>query len=152
MSTLSTEAANFSWLLGNFVKSVPGVEHTLVVSADGLLMAMSDELDRTQGDQLAAIVSGLSSLTRGAARQLGGGQVRQAIVEMDQLFLFTTSISDGSVLAVVADATCDVGMVGYEMTLLVSRAEATMTPQLVSEMRSRLPLGASVARPVGVQG
>ena len=128
MTTLSTEAANFSWLLGNFVKSVPGVQHTLVVSADGLLMAMSDELDRTQGDQLAAIVSGLSSLTRGAARQLDAGEVRQSIVEMDQLFLFTTSISDGSVLAVAADATCDVGLVGYEMTLLVSRAEATMTP------------------------
>lgn len=144
MTTLSTEAANFSWLLGNFVKSVPGVQHTLVVSADGLLMSMSDELDRTQGDQLAAIVSGLSSLTRGAARQLSAGEVRQSIVEMDNLFLFTTSISDGSVLAVVADATCDVGMVGYEMTLLVSRAETTMTPALVSEMRSRLPLsGAS---------
>lgn len=153
MSTLSTEAANFSWLLGNFVKSVPGVRHTLVVSADGLLMAMSDELDRVQGDQLSAIVSGLSSLTRGAARQLGGGQVRQSIVEMDELFLFTTSISDGSVLAVVADAGCDVGMVGYEMTLLVSRAEATMTPQLISEMRARLPLGAAPGgQPVGVQG
>jgi uncharacterized protein len=154
VSTLSTEAANFSWLLGNFVKSVPGVQHTLVVSADGLLMAMSDELDRTQGDQLSAIVSGLSSLTRGAARQLAAGEVRQSIVEMDHLFLFTTSISDGSVLAVAADATCDVGMVGYEMTLLVTRAEATMTPQLVSEMRSRLPLGASVAsglRPVGAE-
>ena len=141
MSTLSTEAANFSWLLGNFVKSVPGVQHTLVVSADGLLMAMSDEIDRTQGDQLAAIVSGLSSLTRGAARQLDAGEVRQSIVEMDHLFLFTTSISDGSVLAVAADATCDVGLVGYEMTLFVSRAEATMTPALVSEMRARLPVG-----------
>ncbi|HEU4912393.1 MAG TPA: roadblock/LC7 domain-containing protein, partial [Actinomycetes bacterium] len=149
------EAANFSWLLGNFVKSVPGVQHTLVVSADGLLMAMSAELDRTQGDQLAAIVSGLSSLTRGAARQLGAGEVRQSIVEMDQLFLFTTSISDGSVLAVAADATCDVGLVGYEMTLLVSRAEATMTPQLVSEMRSRLRVDPAPARPVqtvGVEG
>ena len=152
MSTLSTEARDFSWLLDNFAKSVPGVQHTLVVSADGLLMAMSDDVDRVQGDQLAAIVSGLSSLTRGAARQLGGGQVRQSIVEMDQLFLFTTSINDGSVLAVAADATCDVGMVGYEMTLLVTRAEATMTPQLVSEMRAHLPLGASVSRPVGVQG
>ncbi|MDQ1602741.1 MAG: uncharacterized protein QOE01_586 [Actinomycetota bacterium] len=141
MTTLSTEAANFSWLLGNFVKSVPGVRHTLVVSADGLLMAMSDELDRTQGDQLAAIVSGLASLTRGAARQLDAGEVRQAVVEMDDLFLFTTSISDGSVLAVAADAACDVGMVGYEMTLLVSRAETTMTPALVTEMRSRLPVG-----------
>jgi uncharacterized protein len=141
VTTLSTEAANFSWLLGNFVKSVPGVRHTLVVSADGLLMAMSDELDRTQGDQLAAIVSGLASLTRGAARQLDAGEVRQAVVEMDDLFLFTTSISDGSVLAVAADAACDVGMVGYEMTLLVSRAETTMTPALVTEMRSRLPVG-----------
>jgi uncharacterized protein len=150
VTTLSTEAANFSWLLGNFVKSVPGVRHTLVVSADGLLMAMSEELDRTQGDQLAAIVSGLSSLTRGAARQLSAGEVRQMIVEMDDLFLFATSVSDGSVLAVAADSSCDVGLVGYEMTLLVSRAEQTMTPQLVSEMRSRLPM--SGPSRVGVAG
>ncbi|MDP9417532.1 MAG: roadblock/LC7 domain-containing protein [Actinomycetota bacterium] len=141
MTTLSTEAANFNWLLANFVTNVPGVRHTLVVSADGLLMAMSDQLDRTSGDQLSAIVSGLASLTRGASRQLGGGSVRQAVVEMDELFLFTTSVSDGSVLAVVADVTCDVGLVGYEMTLLVSRAEPTMTPQLVAEMRAALPVG-----------
>src|SRR3954465_5705639 len=151
VTTLSTEAANFSWLLGNFVKSVPGVQHTLVVSADGLLMAMSDELDRTQGDQLSAIVSGLASLTRGAARQVAAGDVRQSIVEIDRMFLFTTSISDGSVLAVAADATCDVGLVGYEMTLLVTRAEATMPPQLVSEMRSHLSVG-GVPRPVGAEG
>lgn len=151
MTALSTEAADFSWLLGNFVKKVPGVRHTLVVSADGLLMAMSDQLDRTQGDQLAAIVSGLHSLTRGAARQLQAGEVRQSIVEMDHLFLFTTSISDGSVLTVAADATCDVGLVGYEMTMLVTRAEATMTPQLVTEMRNQLPVN-GVTRPVGVAG
>jgi predicted regulator of Ras-like GTPase activity (Roadblock/LC7/MglB family) len=146
VTTLSTEAANFNWLLANFVKNVPGVRHTIVVSADGLLMAISEELGRTSGDTLAAIVSGLASLTRGAARQLGSTGVRQAVVEMDDLFLFTTSISDGSVLAVVATASCDVGLVGYEMTLLVNRAEATMTPQLVSEMRARLPF-ASAGRP-----
>lgn len=140
MTTLSAEAANFSWLLDNFVKSVPDVRHTLVVSADGLLMAMSDELDRTQGDQLSAIVAGMSSLTRGASRQLGGGDVRQAIIEMDAMFMFLMNISDGSVLAVVADASCDVGLVGYEMAMLVSRTEATLTPQLVTEMRSRLPV------------
>jgi predicted regulator of Ras-like GTPase activity (Roadblock/LC7/MglB family) len=146
VTTLSTEAANFNWLLANFVKNVPGVRHTIVVSADGLLMALSEELDRTSGDTLAAIVSGLASLTRGAARQLGSTGVRQAVVEMDDMFLFTTNINDGSVLAVVATASCDVGLVGYEMTLLVNRAEATMTPQLVSEMRARLPF-ASAGRP-----
>ncbi len=140
MTAMSPEAANFNWLLDNFVKSVAGVRHTLVVSADGLLMAMSDELDRTSGDQLAAIVAGMSSLTRGAARQLRCGDVRQSIIEMDTQFLFLMSISDGSVLAVMADATCDVGLVGYEMALLVSRTEATLTPQLISEMRARLPV------------
>ena len=142
MTTTAPEASEFAWLLRSFVRSVPDVRHTLVVSADGLLMAMSDDLDRVAGDQLAAIVSGLSSLTRGAARQLGGGAVLQCVVEMDDLFLFTTGVNDGSVVAVVAAATCDVGLVGYEMTLLVERAEATLTPQLVTQMRAQLPLGA----------
>ncbi|WP_062465318.1 roadblock/LC7 domain-containing protein [Demequina soli] len=139
MTALSTEATNFGWLLDNFVESVPGTRHTLVVSADGLLMAMSKNLDRTEGDTLAAIVAGMSSLTRGAARQLNAGEVRQSIVEMDELFLFLMSVSNGSVLAVAADSTCDVGLVGYEMTLLVSRFENALTPQLITEMRQNLP-------------
>ena len=148
MTAMSPEAVNFNWLLDNFVKSVPGVRHTLVVSADGLLMAMSDELDRTSGDQMSAIVAGMSSLTRGAARQLRSGDVRQCIIEMDTQFLFLMSISDGSVLAVVADAACDVGLVGYEMALLVSRSEATLTPQLVTEMRARLSVQGPTRSPV----
>jgi predicted regulator of Ras-like GTPase activity (Roadblock/LC7/MglB family) len=121
VTAMSPEAANFNWLLDNFVKSVAGVRHTLVVSVDGLLMAMSDDLDRTSGDQLAAIVAGMSSLTRGAARQLR---------------------------SVVADAACDVGLVGYEMALLVSRSEATLTPQLVTEMRARLSVSGPTRSPV----
>ncbi|WP_024286096.1 roadblock/LC7 domain-containing protein [Cellulomonas sp. KRMCY2] len=149
MTALSSEAANFGWLLDNFVKTVPGTQHTLVVSADGLLMAMSENLDRTSGDQLAAIVAGMSSLTRGAARQLHAGDVRQAIVEMDELFVFLMSVSNGSVLAVVAEATCDVGLIGYEMAMLVSRTETTLTPQLVTEMRGNLPVDGAVRTPVG---
>lgn len=140
MTTAPSDATAFGWLLDSFVSSVPGAQHTLVVSADGLLMAMSSELDRTSGDQLAAIVAGLSSLTRGAARQLHGGEVRQCVVEMDARFLVLMTVSDGSVLGVVADAMCDVGLVGYEMALLVSRAESALTPQLVSQMRALLPV------------
>lgn len=140
MTSLSTEATSFGWLLDGFVHAVAGTRHTLVVSADGLLMAMSSGMDRTSGDQLAAIVSGIASLARGAAGQLGSGAVQQAIIEMDQGFLFLMNISNGSVLATVAEPTCDVGLVGYEMALLVSRTEATLTPQLVTEMRSQLPV------------
>lgn len=148
MTEPTGDSAAFGWLLDTFVDTVPGVVHTFVVSADGLLMAMSDGLDRTSGDQLSAIVAGISSLTRGAARQLGGGEVRQAVVEMDEMFLFSMAVSDGSVLAVVADPGCDAGVVGYEMALLVARAEQALTPQLISQLRSRLPTGpvrASVA-------
>ena len=148
MTTLSSEAANFGWLLDNFVKTVPGTRHTLVVSADGLLMAMSENLDRTSGDQMAAIVAGMSSLTRGAARQLHAGDVRQAIIEMDELFVFLMSVSNGSVLSVVAEASCDVGLIGYEMAMLVSRTEATLTPQLISEMRGQLPVDGATRTPV----
>jgi predicted regulator of Ras-like GTPase activity (Roadblock/LC7/MglB family) len=146
---MNDEGADFAWLLNNFVRNVPGARHALAVSADGLLMAMSTDLDRTSGDQMAAIVAGLSSLTRGASRQLRAGEVRQAVVEMDTLFLVLMSVSDGSVLAVVADGDCEIGLIGYEMAMLVTRAEATLTPQLVSHLRSQLPVAGPIRTVVG---
>jgi predicted regulator of Ras-like GTPase activity (Roadblock/LC7/MglB family) len=139
MAQLSREAQNLNWLVQNFVKKVPGVIHTIVVSADGLLMALSDDLDRATADQLAAVASGLSSLTQGAARYFGGGSVNQTVVEMDKGFLFVMSISDGSVLAVLATLQCDIGLVGYEMALLVARAGDVLTPAIRAELQAALP-------------
>ena len=50
MPQLSTEASDFSWLVGNFANRTPGVAHALVVSADGLPVAASDRLDRPKAD------------------------------------------------------------------------------------------------------
>ncbi len=55
-STLSEQVRNISWLLSNFVDSTAEVEEAIAVSSDGLLMAMSSNLDRSAADQLAAIV------------------------------------------------------------------------------------------------
>ena len=141
---------NFGWLLENFRQTVPGVRHTLAVSSDGLLMAVSAGLDRTSGDQLAAVVAGLSSLTRGAARHLAHGEVRQCVLELDTGFLFLMSISDGAVLAVDADAEGDPGLIGYEMALLARRAQGVLTPALISELRDQLPTdGATRLQSVG---
>jgi hypothetical protein len=38
------------------------------------------------------------------------------------------TISEGSMLAVLAERTCDLGMIGYEMTLLASRVGHMLTP------------------------
>lgn len=117
-----------SWLITDFANRVPDVAHAIVVSADGLALAVSDGFPVDRADQLAAIASGLSSLTQGAARVFEGGAVSQTVVEMDRGLLLNMSISDGSCLAVLAAADCDLGLVAYEMTLLVDRAGRALTP------------------------
>ncbi len=145
MTTSSTET-DFGWLLDNFVRATPGTRMALVVSADGLLMALSAGVARTTGDQLAAIVAGISSLARGAARELGARTVLQSVIDLDDGFLMLMSISNGSLLAVSAEAGAEVGMVGYEMALLVRRAEAVLTPQLVVSLRDALPTDGPTGR------
>lgn len=39
---MSQAASNLNWLITNFVANTPGVSHTVVVSADGLLLCMSE--------------------------------------------------------------------------------------------------------------
>jgi uncharacterized protein len=139
MADLSTDARNLNWLVANFAKATPGVAHAMVVSADGLPVAVSERLDRPRADQLGAIASGLASLTLGASRLFEGGQVTQTVVEMDRGFLFVMSISDGSLLAVLATSNCNVGVVAYEMTVLVARAGDVLTPSLRAELQAILP-------------
>jgi predicted regulator of Ras-like GTPase activity (Roadblock/LC7/MglB family) len=139
MSQLSSEASDLNWLVGNLAKRTPGVAHAMVVSADGLPVAVSDRLDRPKADQLAAIASGLASLTQGGARCIDGGLVKQTVVEMDKGLLLVIAISDGSCLTVLAGSPCNVGVVAYEMTMLVSRAGDVLTPSLRVELQAALP-------------
>jgi len=129
----SSRPGQFGWLLTNFVKNVPGVSHAVAVSSDGLLLTSSEGLPRDRADQLAAVASGLLSLTRGAARVFGAGEVVQTVVEMELGCMLLMAIADGSCLAVLASPRCDMGLVAYEMTLLVDRAAELVTPQLRSE-------------------
>jgi len=139
MPQLSADARDLNWLISNFAKRAPGVAHAMVVSADGLPIAVSERLDRPMADQLAAIASGVASLSQGAARYFDAGTVKQTVVEMQRGFLFVMAISDGSCLTVLATAACDVGGVGYEMATLVGRAGEVLTPSLRAELQAALP-------------
>lgn len=122
MTQAAPVSGELDWLVNDFAQRIAGVSHALVVSADGLKLAVSDRVGETRADQLAAVASGLASLTRGAARCFEAEPVNQTIVEMGGGYLFVTSVGDGSALAVFARPDCDIGMIGYEMTLLVARA------------------------------
>ena len=134
-----TQVEDVSWLISSFVDQTPGVVEAIVVSSDGLLMAMSKGLDRAGGDRFAAVASGLIGLAYGAAGRFGGGKVNEVIVEMDNALLLVTGISDGSALGVVADASCDIGFVGYEMAVLVEKTGSVLTPELRAQLVSSLP-------------
>jgi predicted regulator of Ras-like GTPase activity (Roadblock/LC7/MglB family) len=136
---LSAEARNLNWLVSNFVDGVPGVKDAAVVSSDGLLIAMSEGVDRVAADRLSAVAAGLQSIARGAAGPLDGGRLHEVIVEYDRSILFVMSVSDTSALAVAAARPCDVGLVGYEMAVLVERCAAALTPALVAELQTSLP-------------
>ncbi len=135
---LSAEVRNFNWLLTNFAQSTSGVTDAVAVSSDGLLMAMSSSLERAGAEQLAAIIAGMTSLAESTARCFALGALDQVIVAMTGGYLFVSSVSDGSRLGVLADRRCDVGAVGYQMTMLVERVGAALTPALVAELKERV--------------
>lgn len=162
---LSSEARNLHWLLTNLVEEVPGIQSVAVVSSDGLLLLSSDsglphartsshgetsvdEARQTSGAprtgprgsaaDLATIVSGIGSLTVGAAKLMDSGAVKHTMVAMDEGSLFVMSISDGSLLGVHGSAECDMSVVAYHMALFVGRAGHVLTPELRSELRRSL--------------
>ena len=125
----TSSVQDLNWLITNFVERVPAVAHAIVVSADGLPLAFSEGFPPDRADQLAAIASGLASLTQGAARVFQAGAVLQTVVEMEGGLLLVMAISNGSSMAVLAAADCDMGLVAYEMTLLVERVGRALTPE-----------------------
>lgn len=138
MSTgTDTDARNLDWLVANFVERVPGVLEAVAVSADGLIVAMSSGLSRADADRFAAVAAGMISLAEGAAG-MNGGAVREVVVEMERALLLVTRISPAACLAVSAERSCDVGLVGYEMALLGRRVGPHLTPALITELRARL--------------
>lgn len=113
---------DLTWLLDDLVGRVKQAEHAIVLSVDGLLMASSRELSRDDAEHLSAISSGIQSLARGAGRRFGGGPVQQTIIEMKTSFLLVTAAGHGACLAVLASEDADLGLIAYEMAMLVTRA------------------------------
>lgn len=126
---------NFAWLISDFVRTADGVTDAVAVSSDGLLIATSEGLTRDRADHLSAVVSGIASLTQNAAATHGFRGMKLVMIEMLDGFMMINQMRDGSCLGVLAEEGCDIGLVGYEMSVLSDRGGALLTPQLVGELR-----------------
>jgi predicted regulator of Ras-like GTPase activity (Roadblock/LC7/MglB family) len=126
--TVQTSGASvFNWLLDDLVDRVPSVQRAVVLSVDGLQMGASHGLTQEDAEHLSAVAAGFQSLARGASRHFGGGPVRQTVVEMESTFLFVTAAGRGACLAVLADADSDIGLIAYEMAMLVTRVGQSLS-------------------------
>jgi predicted regulator of Ras-like GTPase activity (Roadblock/LC7/MglB family) len=114
-------AGQLSWLLDNLVSQVEHVQQAIILSRDGLVVASSRGLTRADSEHLSALAAGVQSLARGTGEHFNGGRVRQTIIEMERAFLFVVSAGKGTCLAVLTSGEPNVGVIAYEMAMLVRR-------------------------------
>lgn len=119
--TTNNATKNLDWLLDELVERAVGARCAILLSSDGLLMGQSQELGKEDAEHLSAAASAFQSLARGTGRQFNGGKVLQTIVEMERAYLFVTSAGSGACLSLVAEENSDVGLVAYEMNVMVEQ-------------------------------
>jgi predicted regulator of Ras-like GTPase activity (Roadblock/LC7/MglB family) len=120
--------ADMDWMLKDLAESVPQTRHVVVLSSDGLCMARHDT-DQDTADRIAAIGSGLQSLSVAIAAEFqhSNGRMRMVVIEVDGGFLYLMAAGAGAHLAVLAEEGVDAGLVGQCMRDLVARIGAHLT-------------------------
>ena len=116
-----SHAGELDWLLDDLGTRVAQIDKSVILSRDGLVIGASASLRREDAERLSAVASGFQSLATGVGQHFSGGAARQTIVEMEAGFLFVTEAGAGSCLAVLAAADADVGLIAFEMAVLVKR-------------------------------
>jgi predicted regulator of Ras-like GTPase activity (Roadblock/LC7/MglB family) len=116
-----------NWLLDDLVRRLAGAEKAIALSADGLLLGRSATVDRESAEHLAAMASAFQSLSRGVGRQFGKGQVLQTVVELEYGYLVVTEGGEGACLALLTSMNADLGMVAYEMNVIVQQVRSSLS-------------------------
>jgi uncharacterized protein len=132
------DGQDFSWLINDFVRRVHGVSHALIMSVDGLSLSASDAVTTEDGEQLAAIASGMLSLARNSAALFDKGTCEQIIVRLTRGYFLFMGINSGAGLAVLTNPDGDMRVVAYEMTQFVIHAGHALTPEARADLRQVL--------------
>ncbi|SDX02338.1 hypothetical protein SAMN05421504_10273 [Amycolatopsis xylanica] len=133
---VSVEARNFNWLVTRFAQNTAGAIGAIAVSADGLLIAMSSQLERANADRLAAISSAMLGLAHGVSESHPLGRPDKIIIELEHGYLLVCTISIGCSLGVLATKQASLGTIAYEMAMFANRATEVLTPGLIEELKN----------------
>jgi uncharacterized protein len=137
---ISSGAQSFNWLLNRFADGTAGVIAAIAVSADGLLIAMSDVMERASADRLAAIGSATLGLANGVSDSYPLGPPDKVIIELEHGYLLVCTMTIGCSLGVLASKPASLGTIAYEMAMFSNRASTVLTPQLIEELKDMVGL------------
>ncbi len=132
----ATGDRGLGFILQSFVDDTDGVRFAQTVSADGMHLAASAGFSDAHHDTFAAIASGLASLTDSAVGNFGLGQATRQIIEASSGWILVARVSSTASMGVVADSDVDLGMVGYEMTMLTQRLGDVLSPELIDRLKN----------------
>src|SRR4051812_29548017 len=127
---MKTTDRDLDWLLENLLERTPESRHALVLSKDGLKLCHTYGLSVDQADQLAAIASGIQSLSYGASAEFGDGSggLRQSMTEFHGGLLFIVEAGGGAPLAPLPSEGARGGGVGPHKHQLVEQAGGDPPP------------------------
>jgi uncharacterized protein len=94
-------------LLDELSEALPGTEAVVLLSTDGIELAMSASTTTTAGANLSAVAAGLHAVAEAASRNNGGHRVDQSVVEMDYRMMVVLPVAPGALLAVLFEAVTD---------------------------------------------
>ncbi|MEC3979448.1 roadblock/LC7 domain-containing protein [Amycolatopsis sp. H20-H5] len=135
-SAVSVKAQDFNWLVSRFAQHTAGAMAAIAVSADGLLIAMSSSMERSNADRLAAISSAMLGLAHGVSDSQSLGAPDKVIIELERGYLLVCTISVGCSLGVLANKQASLGTIAYEMAMFANRATEVLTPGLIEELKN----------------
>lgn len=130
---------DLGWLLDDLVERIDGVHYAVVHSTDGLLLGRSRSTPRDDAEHLSAMSSTLYGLARSAGSRFGGGNVRQAVIELDYAVLLVTAAGSNACLAVQAGETANLGIVAYELNVTVQRVGDHLSTAARQDPAQRTP-------------
>ncbi|UWP86939.1 roadblock/LC7 domain-containing protein [Dactylosporangium fulvum] len=115
-------------MINEFAADTPGVVHVVLLAVDGLALAASDGYDRDQVDKTAATAGSLMSIAHAISREYGAGRPEILTFRTPSLHFLFMHVADLAGLAVVADRTSNLSVVGHQMQRLVTAVGARLNP------------------------
>ncbi|MFE9601467.1 roadblock/LC7 domain-containing protein [Streptomyces hokutonensis] len=113
---------DLSWILDEIVK-VPHARHAVLLSDDGLPVSASDGVGRVLAETIAAITTGLQSLSRNGAEFVSDLDTpwQQTMVQYRDGYLFVIAAGNGSYLVASAGSDVEIDHFSYTMAANVKR-------------------------------